>query len=265
MNTFARQSFLGNHKKLADARIAVIGLGGGGSHVVQQLSFVGIGEILGIDPDCISETNLNRLVGAEAADLNSNAFKTAIAARNIERINPSTKFTPKNCPWQVSLDEIKICDLVIGCVDSYRDRFDLESFCRRYCVPYIDIGMDVHDFEGLPFISGQIICSVPGNPCMRCVGFFRKEKLNEEAKDYGAAGARPQVIWPNGVLASTAVGIAVGMLTGWSEHVHHCPYLVYDGNTGTVVVHPRWEHLENRETCMHFPLNEMGDALFIPL
>jgi hypothetical protein len=36
-----------------------------------------------------------------------------------------------------------------------------------------------------------------------------------EAEKYGAAGSRPQVVWPNGVLASTAVGLAVQLLTPW--------------------------------------------------
>lgn len=34
-------------------------------------------------------------------------------------------------------------------------------------------------------------------------------RLELEAQTYHAAGARPQVVWPNGVLASTAVGLVI--------------------------------------------------------
>jgi hypothetical protein len=97
------------------------------------------------------------------------------------------------------------------------------------------------------------------------MGFFRQEKLNEEAHEYGAVGGRPQVVWPNGVLASTAIGIVIAILTGWSEHLDHCRYLAYDGNSGALVPHIRWQHLENRDHCEHFPLSAMGDAIFVPI
>ena len=61
-----------------------------------------------------------------------------------------------------------------------------------------------------------------------------EEKLAQEAALYGRAGFRPQVIWPNGVLASTAVGLAVDIVTGWTGRALPFAYLVYDGNQGTV-------------------------------
>jgi hypothetical protein len=42
-------------------------------------------------------------------------------------------------------------------------------------------------------------------------------KLAAEAARHGDAGGRPQVVWPNGALASTAVGLAVDLVTGWTR------------------------------------------------
>src|ERR1700730_12183464 len=39
---------------------------------------------------------------------------------------------------------LRRCDVIFGCVDSYRERDELERFMRRFLIPYIDIGMDVH-------------------------------------------------------------------------------------------------------------------------
>ena len=62
------------------------------------------------------------------------------------------------------------------------------------------------------------------------------ENLSDEGRRYGDAGIRPQVVWANGVLASTAVGLAIDSLNGWTRTVPEkgVVYLSYDGNTGLV-------------------------------
>ena len=67
----SRQSFLGDHseKFLKATTAGVIGLSGGGSHVCQQLAHIGVGNYVIVDPQVIEDTNLNRLVGGTAADI----------------------------------------------------------------------------------------------------------------------------------------------------------------------------------------------------
>lgn len=83
-------------------------------------------------------------------------------------------------------------------------------------IPYIDIGMDVHDCKDQGFlISGQVFLSTPGNPCMRFCRIVTDENLRREAERYGAAGSNPQVVWANSILAATAIGLAVRLVTPW--------------------------------------------------
>ncbi len=65
MSWLDRQSFLGSHseRRLTEVTIGLVGLGGGNSHVAQQLAHVGIGNFVLVDEDRISLTNLNRLIG----------------------------------------------------------------------------------------------------------------------------------------------------------------------------------------------------------
>ncbi len=77
----------------------------------------------------------------------------------------------------------------------------------------------------------------------------------------GAAGGKPQVVWPNGVLASTAVGLVMQMLTPWFETPRDSAYLEYDGNIGTISPSYRVNLLAGRE-CPHYPVSERGDPLF---
>jgi len=66
-----RQSFLGanSDKVFSQCRVGVIGLGGGGSHIAQQLAHLGVSNFVLVDPDHVEETNLNRLVGATKKDV----------------------------------------------------------------------------------------------------------------------------------------------------------------------------------------------------
>ena len=110
-------------------------------------------------------------------------------------------------------------------------------------------------------VSGQVILSTPGAPCLRCCGFITDERLKEEAERYGAAGGRPQVVWSNGVLASTAVGLLTQILTPWYPDPPAFVYLEYDGNKGTVSRSARMDVLRDR-SCTHHPRDETGEPMF---
>ena len=148
-------------------------------------------------------------------------------------------------------------------MDSYKGLKELEIACRRYLMHYIDVGMDVHGKER-PVIGGQVILSSPGQLCMRCMGFLTDEMLAAEAALYGNAGSRPQVVWPNGVLASTAVGLAVELVTGWTRRPLSHAYLVYNGNGATVTESVTLLNL-NITTCPHFSDDDVGDPVPVEL
>lgn len=264
MSRLDRQSFLGpNSDAILDAAtIGLAGLGGGGSHVVQQSAHMGIGGYVNADPDWIEETNTNRLIGGTLADVAVSRRKVEIAERLIRGLQPKARIIPVPDNWLVAADDLKLCDVIIGAVDSFKEREQLERFARRHLIPYIDIGMDVHELGTREFlVSGQVILSMPGAPCMRCCGFITDERLEQEAKLYGAAGSRPQVVWSNGVLASTAVGLLTQILTPWYANPPSFVYLDYDGNKGTITRNLRMELLKNH-VCPHHPADETGDPLF---
>lgn len=77
--------------------------------------------------------------------------------------------------------------------------------------------------------------SMPGTPCMRCMGLVTDDALAKEAERYGAAGAKPQVVWPNGALASIAVGFFMKLVTPWETRKAMPLLLEYDGDLQTVM------------------------------
>jgi len=263
---FSRQSFLGAtaERAIEQATVGIVGLGGGGSHIVQQLAHIGFTNFVIYDPDRVEESNLNRLIGATREDAQKQRPKVFVAARTIHGLIASPNVTTVAARWQEDVGALRQCDLVFGCLDRLQDRSELEVCARRFVMPYIDIGLGVRIVgDEPPRMAGQVVLSVPGAPCFRCLGFLNERDLAEEAAQYGDAGPRPQVVWANGVLASTAVGIAVDLLTDWTAALRSPAYLSYDGNSGTLTPHPRLRYLRTT-SCEHFPADEVGVPDFLP-
>jgi molybdopterin-synthase adenylyltransferase len=264
MSRLDRQSFLGPDcdAVLHDATVGIIGLGGGGSHIVQQFAHVGVGRFVLIDPDFIEDTNTNRLIGGTLDDVARARPKTEIAARIIRGLQLGASIIEVKDSWHAATDVLRTCDVILGAVDSFAGREQLERFARRHLIPYVDIGIDVHDLEKHGFlISGQVILSSPGSPCLRCCGLITDERLAQEDQRYGAAGGRPQVVWSNGILASTAVGLAMQAITPWFLRPAPFAYLEYDGNRGTLSPSAHVSALKDT-VCPHHPPDEAGDPLF---
>jgi hypothetical protein len=256
------QSFLGpeSDATLAGIEVGIAGLCGGGSHLVQQLPLVGVSKFVLADPDIAEDRNRNRLLGSTPADVQAARAKTAIAERVIRGINPNAEITVCQSRWQDAIESLRRCDVIFGCVDSYRERDDLERFCRRFLIPYIDLGMDVHEAPDGYSISGQVVLSSPGGPCLRCLGILNEKRLKQEAGRYGKAGSRPQVVWPNGVLASVAVGLLVQLICPWHGSPQLAACCEFDGNRHRVETN-RLDCATDLQ-CAHFPPDELGDHFF---
>jgi molybdopterin-synthase adenylyltransferase len=261
-----RQGFLGpNHENvLGRYRIAVVGAGGGGSHFTQQLAHIGIGTVCVFDPDFMTEGNQNREVGSTEKDIVERTLKVDIAERLMKGIRPSTNVMKIPYRWQERAEILRDCHVVFGCLDSFSDRAELEVSCRRYMQPLIDIGMDVHSVGDEYAIAGQVILSMPGSLCMRCVGFIQDDILAKEAARYGKAGPRPQVVWPNGILASAAIGVFMQLVTPWHKKHTSTVYLEYDGNAQTLLPSNRLVAVRGH-VCSHFTkCQSIGDPFWNP-
>lgn len=260
----SRQGFLGPNldTTLAQTTLGFIGLCGGGGHIVQQIAHIGFGKFVIADFDHVEDTNLTRMIGSQPNDAKRRRQKTAVIKRMIRRIDPAACIDILDAEWQTNTLPFRECSVIFGCVDSIRARAELEAFCRRFRIAYIDIGMDVHVLGANEYaISGQVAVSLPQLPCLRCMGLVTDAALAREAARYGAAGGRPQVVWPNGVLASTAVAQAMAWLLPWTKATVPALLLEYDGNRMTLRESSKLSVIE-KQPCPHFEHSSVGDPLF---
>ena len=265
MSWLDSQSFLGanSEQRLAEMTVGLVGLGGGNSHVAQQLAHAGVGHFVLADADHISLTNLNRLIGGTWWYVLKRTAKVAIMKRMILAINPKALVEIHCKQWQLAGDALKRCEVIVGGLDNVRGKDELDAFCRRFLIPYIDQGKDVHKLGAGHghLVAGQVMLSEPGSPCLRCMGIVTDAALAEESRKYGAAGGRPQVVWSNGVLASLAVGLVVQMVTPWTRRARPGAYLSYDGNSALVKEAERFRRW-TAASCSHYPHIAVGDPSF---
>src|SRR5258707_6440489 len=74
-------------RRMTDASVALIGLDGLGSHLAQQMAYLGVRQYTLLDGDTVDNSSLNRLIGATGDD--AGVPKADVAARLIRCIQPA--------------------------------------------------------------------------------------------------------------------------------------------------------------------------------
>lgn len=115
-----------NYNKLKSSYVAIIGLGGVGSHIAESLARTGIGHLLLIDGDCIEKSNINRQIIA----LNStvNEFKTETMKNRIKDINPNCEVNVVSKIYNVGDFDLffdKNIDIIAEAIDSVDPKIDI--------------------------------------------------------------------------------------------------------------------------------------------
>jgi molybdopterin/thiamine biosynthesis adenylyltransferase len=114
--------------RLLACRAAVVGLGGLGGHVIESLARVGIGAIVGIDPDVIEESNLNRQLLSNVDRVGRR--KVDCARVRVAEVNPAVEFSGHAVRFQDVPDAaLGVCDVAFDCLDSVADRRELAARC----------------------------------------------------------------------------------------------------------------------------------------
>jgi uncharacterized UPF0146 family protein len=207
--------------KIASTIVAIVGLGGLGSHIAQQLTYLGVRVFFLIDFDIVTESSLNRLIGAVEDDVTNKTLKVDVARRMILSIASSASVTALSLKLTDpdAQAAIAAADVVFGCLDHDRHRIELLETCAGASVPYFDLATDVVGKDQSIYGGRVVFCD--GTRCLVCLPELIDQQdlafsgLSEAQKDadrrvYGVSRdalseTGPSVVSINGVVASLAV------------------------------------------------------------
>jgi hypothetical protein len=251
-------------QRLTDARVVLIGLSGLGSHLAQQLAYLGVRRYTLFDGETIGHSDLNRLIGATSDDVGF--LKARIAARLIRSIQPTAdvRVVADLVPLR-SLDAgaaLGSATAVVAGLDKNEDtlRIILTELCSIVRAPYIDAATDVRRVAGGDLgYGGRVVVAGLAAGCLFCRGELdRREDADQAVKsrelpagtaghDAGAVarrGSGASIVTIDGVVASLAateiaclisgVRLPFGMLAYRADEgivtcssdppARHCPY-----------------------------------------
>ena len=175
--------------RLAESRVAVVGAGGLGGHVILLLARVGVGHLIVVDHDLFDETNLNRQALCNMKSLGRP--KPEVAVDVVGSINPGVKVIP----YQVRLDSSEApeiladSDVVVDALDNIPDRFVLERIAKKSGVPLVH--------GALAGFEGWMMTIFPHDPGLRHL-YEDEEAKGNDAKSpeaiLGVPALTPSII-----------------------------------------------------------------------
>jgi hypothetical protein len=259
---------------LAQLKVGIIGLGGGGSLMNEWLARLGVGHIIAVDFDRVEASNLPRIVGASWWDAglpfaNSRwklldwlgrrlaRHKVQVAKRVARQANPRVRFEPMagNVLDEPTARLLTDVDFLILASDSVQSRLVFNAIVHQYLIPGVQIGAKVPVDKktkevGDIFVATRPVLPAPGHGCLHCHQLIPPSHLTDEALTEGERRAQryvddeevaePSVITLNVLSAGQAANDLMMMFTGlFHDSVHLSHHLNFTRERLLNIVKPR--------------------------
>lgn len=237
-------------QQLRSLHVGIVGVGGTGSFVVEELARLGIGHLTLIDDEDIEASNLNRVLGSTSSDVGRP--KVEVSAQLACRARADIVVTPvKGSVIRESVARRLLdCDLIFCCTDSHGSRAVINQIVYQYVVPAFDIGVRIDaDFGNVTSAVTRVQMLGPGLSCLACHPLLspdavRRDLLTNEAREadpyiVGFQEPQPAVVSINGAATSAAVTMFLTSVTGLPSSVRHLIGHPLEGTVRAVSSQPR--------------------------
>ncbi len=209
-------------KKLLNATVAIIGLGGLGCPASQSLVAAGIGKLIIIDGDKVELSNLHRQPLYGVGDIGR--LKVNVAKEKLEKLNENAMietvteyFNEEN-----GLDFIQDADVVVDATDNIQTRQLIDQFSKEASVPMV--------YGGLYRYEGQVAVLNTNGSLGYSELFPESPSGGDTCADAGVLGMLPGII--GNIQALEAVKLIIGIEPNLIGKL-----LIYDGmNHSTQII-----------------------------
>lgn len=202
---------------LRGLHVGVVGAGGTGSPVAEQLTRLGVGTITIIDDDIVTAPTVARGYGTTTGDIGR--AKVDVAADHLRRIGLATTVNPiaANLRNQDAARALAHADVVFCCVDGHSARLILNRWASWHLAPVIDTGVLIDSRHGrINDITARLTWIAPGAACLLCRQRIdpqaaRLESLDpDERRALAVQGYAPELAEPDpSVITYTSLAAAL--------------------------------------------------------
>lgn len=232
----------GIQKAISELTVAVVGAGGTGSAVAEQLVRLGVRDITLIDPDHLSLSNTTRVYGSTPRDVGRPKVETL--GEHLGRIADGVQVHTLHGSIleEAVFRELLTMDIVFGCTDDDAGRLRLSRLPYYYLIPVIDCGVQIpSDTSGqIVGIYGRVTTMYPGTACLVCrdrVDLARadaemraeadQERLAREAYAPSLVGVEASVVAFTSMVGATVVSEFIERLVGHGERPSPTELVLY--------------------------------------
>jgi molybdopterin/thiamine biosynthesis adenylyltransferase len=224
--------------------VGVVGAGGTGSPVIEQLTRLGVGYIVLADGEKLEASNISRVYGSSPSDVGE--YKVQLMASMVARAGLGTKTLAIAQPvtYEAALKQFRACDVVFGCTDDFWGRSLLNTLSTYYCIPVIDMGVKIQSSGfRIQAISGRVTTLMPGKPCLYCRNQITAQDVaNQSLEELSPReatsrrkegyipelpGAEPAVIAFTTATAALAIGELLQRTTGFKGQDYDLGELIF--------------------------------------
>ena len=157
-------------KVLGDLHVAVVGCGGTGSAVIEQLVRLGVRHLHLFDPDTLTASNLTRVYGSFPEDVGKP--KVDVSAAHVGRVAPDAEVIAARdtITMEATAKLLLDADVVFGCTDDNAGRLVLSRVASYLLTPVIDCGVLLSSGGGgqIDGIYERVTVLAPGAACLVC-------------------------------------------------------------------------------------------------
>lgn len=221
---------------VSNQTIAIVGVGGLGSVIAENLIHMGFQSIQLIDPDTVEVTNLNRIVGAYYSDALESRLKVSVVKEHLRKINPDAvvEALPVGIEDESVLPLLMRSDWIVVATDNHYSRYQAQKIALQLGVPLVSAGVNITAEESQIFDwSGEVIVARSGDGlCLNCLGRInptqvaayehRADTIGEAlvSKGYvtGQEVKEPAVKTLNAIIGAVAVDVLINQFSWFKEH-----------------------------------------------
>lgn len=175
------------HNRVRNLSLAVVGAGGLGSPIAEQLVRMGATDVILIDHDLLdTASNVRRVFGSKMKDLRKEdpKPKVNIVSRHLEDIGLGVRISPiegdvrKEGAFRHLLD----ADVVLNATDTHGSRAIVNELASTYLLPVIDLGVRVgaKSDARLTGLLAEVRVLTPTTPCLWCRGTISGDVIRAE-------------------------------------------------------------------------------------